>query len=185
MSLRRPPKKLDSNELWDYALKALGQRAHSAAEIRRKLSRRAADRADLEPTLRKLREYGLADDSRFSETFAQSRLQSGSFGKLRVLRDLRGKQVADSIATGAVDRAFAGTDERALIESFLQRKYRGQDLPALLKDERRLASVFRRLRTAGFNTGQILAVLKPLASSSAVTDWEDVPEEDETERVPD
>lgn len=181
MKVRRPPKKLGADELWNYALYALGQRAHSAAEIRRKLARRALSISDLEETVRKLLEYGLTDDRKFSETFAQSRKGSGSFGKHRVLRDLRGKQVSDTIATAAVEEAYKGSDEKSLVEQYLQRKYRSVNLKEELKDERRLASVFRRLRTAGFGTAAILAVLKPLAASSKNADWDDLGEEAEEE----
>src|SRR5581483_11176928 len=128
MAMRRAPRKLDPNGLWDYALRILAQRSHSSAELKEKLSRRADSPDSVTITLTKLREYGLADDTKFSETFASARLQNQGFGRMRVLRDLRAKRVAPSVAQNAIDKTFASVDEADLAKRFLQRKYRGKDL---------------------------------------------------------
>lgn len=156
---RRTPKKLDVEGLWSYALVTLGRRAHSQQELKQKLSRRAQSAADVHTTLVKLREYGFADDRKFSQTFAESRLQNQGFGRMRVLRELRSKNVASTIAADAVERAFSGVDEQELIQRFLERKYRGKDLAAFLAERRNLESAYRRLRVAGFRGNTALAVL--------------------------
>ena len=159
MGIRNNPK-LDEKSLWEYALRALAQRAHSAGEIRQKLLKRAQSAQDLDAVLAKLREYGMVDDRRFSEAFASARLQNDGFGRFRVLNDLRRKRVAPAGADAAVNRAFSGTDEPQLIEQFLKRKYRNVDLSQFLKEEKNLVSAYRRLRTAGFGSGSAIAVLK-------------------------
>lgn len=153
-------KKLDADALWEYALRALAQRAHSAGELRQKLARRAASVGDVDATLAKLREYGLADDRQFAEAFAASRLQNQGFGTLRVLRDLRAKNVGSKIAQEAVQKTFSGVDERELIARFLERKYRGKNLGELLKDPKHLAAAYRRLRMAGFSSSGAIQALK-------------------------
>lgn len=173
--MRSKPRKYNAEALWSYALRALGQRSHSAHELRQKLAFRAETPAILQEVLEKLRDYGFADDTAFSETFATSRLNNQGFGKQRVLRDLQAKRVPPAVAGAAVERTFAGTDETDLVVQFLQRKYRGKDLATFLKEEKNLASAFRRLRTAGFSTRVSLAVLKERASRTE--DW-DPPEEE-------
>jgi regulatory protein len=61
---------------------------------------------------------------------------------------------------------YSATDETALIEQFLARKFRGRDLGALLQEEKHLASAFRRLRTAGFSAGCAIRVLKRYAAKA-------------------
>ena len=175
MAPARRPKKLDSEALWNYALHALGVRAHSAAELKRKLLRRTEHPSDVVSIMTKLHEYGLADDEKFSQNFASSRLQNEGFGRFRVLRELLSKSVAQSVAERAVTTAFAGTDEEQLAEAFLARKYRGKDLTAFLAEEKNLGSAYRRLRTAGFSAGASLSVLK--RHSRRAEEWPD-PEED-------
>jgi len=156
----RNPKKMNSEELWNYALRTLAGRAHSTAELKEKLTRRAASNADVLETIAKLRRYGMADDKKFSEAFASSRLQNQGFGRLRVLQELRGKRVAPSVAERAVGLAFEGTDEQELARKFLERKYRGRNLAEFLEEEKNLASAYRRLRTAGFSANAALSALK-------------------------
>ncbi|HET8550009.1 MAG TPA: regulatory protein RecX [Bryobacteraceae bacterium] len=169
-----PPRVLDADGLWDYALKALGGRALSAAELRERLRRRAGNKEDVEPVISRLRDYGFLNDSRMAENFAAARLESRGFGQSRVLRDLQRRRVASGVARTAVERAFAGTDETQLIEAWLARKYRGKNLPEYLGEEKNLASVFRRLRYAGFRAAPAISVLKRYAARA-----DELPEDDE------
>lgn len=159
-------KKLDSEGLWEYALKALAQRAHSEGELRQKLAGRAASQQDVQATMVKIVEYGLADDRRFAESFSASRLQNDGFGKSRILRDLRLRNVPAKIAEDAVRKAFDGVDEQGLIARFLERKYKGKNLAELLNEPKHLASVYRRLRMAGFSSGGVIAALKHYAAAA-------------------
>jgi regulatory protein len=166
---------LDPDGLWDYALKTLARRAHSAGELRAKLARRAQEPQDVAAVLGKLREYGLADDAKFSETYAVSRMQNEGFGRLRVLRELRAKRVAGPVAARAVEKTFAETNESELIEQFLSRKYRKVDLRQYLSEEKNLANAYRRLVAAGFSGRGALSVLKRF--SRLEQDWEEAPDE--------
>ena len=176
METRRAPKKFDSEALWDYALRILAQRPNSSAELRQKLSRRADCPDSVTIVLNKLREYGLADDAKFSEAFASARLQNQGFGRMRVLRDLRSKRVASAVAEKAIDKTFGGLDEADLARQYLERKYRGKNLNEFLKEEKQLAAAYRRLRTAGFSGRASLTVLK--SYSRRAEELEDSPEEE-------
>jgi regulatory protein len=152
----RAAKKLDAVGLWDYALKTAGIQARSTGELRTKLRARALHAEDVDVTIAKLREYGVLNDRRFAEGFANSRIENRAFGKARVLRDLRARRVAPEVAAKAVETAYEGRDEIALIEEYVRRKFRGKPI----EGEKDLASAFRRLRGAGFTTGNSLLVLK-------------------------
>jgi regulatory protein len=172
-------KKLDAEGLWEYALRLLSQRAHSLGELRTKLLRRAEVSGTVPGVLDKLREYGLADDRKFSETFASLRLENEGLGKMRVLRDLRARKVPSSLAEAAVRKTFQNVDEHELAERFLLRKYRTQNLPEYLSEQKHLASAYRRLRAGGFGHAASLAVLK--RHSRVPSEWEDAPPEEEEE----
>ncbi|MBV9764429.1 MAG: RecX family transcriptional regulator [Acidobacteriaceae bacterium] len=167
--MRGKLKKLDREGLWDYALRVLSRSAQSSGALRQKLFRRAESAEDVNAAMAKLREYGFADDQKFSETFASSRLQNQGFGRFRVQQELRAKRVAAPVAERAVDKAFAGVEEADLIERFLARKYRGKNLPEFLKEEKNLASAYRRLRTAGFSSSGSISALKRY--SKRIDDW--------------
>ena len=160
------PRKLEPDELREYALRLLAGRAISVAEFKQKLRRRAARPESIDDLVAQLKQYDALNDRRFSESFAGSRAASGAFGRQRVLSDLLRKKVAPRLAEQAVSQAYAGSDETALIGAWLEKKYRTQDLGALLQDPKKLASVYRRLRQAGFATGPAVRVLKRYAAAA-------------------
>ncbi|MBV8897928.1 MAG: regulatory protein RecX [Acidobacteriaceae bacterium] len=176
MQPRRAPRKLDSDALWEYALRILAQRPYSLAEIKQKLSRRSESPAALTTVIGKLCEYGLADDQKFAETFASARLQNQKFGSLRILRELRAKRVASGVAQTAVEKTFAGIDETELARRFLEKKFRGKNLSELLQQEQHLASAYRRLRTAGFSGRAALEALKTY--SKRAEEFEEIPDQE-------
>jgi regulatory protein len=163
---QRRPRRLGAEALWEYALRALSGRAHSISELRDKLRRRAEREEDIEGVLSRLKRYGYLDDRRFAESYAGSRLDNEGFGRWRVLRDLRRKRVAPAVAEEAVGKAYRETDEVRLIEGFLERKYRKIPLKAYLAEPRHLASAYRKLRLAGFGSGNVIRVLKQYADAA-------------------
>jgi len=161
------------------ALVLLSGRALSINELKEKLKRRATTPSDVDRVIFKLKEAGYLNDGKLAESFAAARIENQSFGRMRVLRDLRGRRVAPDIAQKAVSEAFRDVDEPSLIERFLERKYRGKDLGVLLQDERELASAYRKLHGAGFGTANAIKVLKRHAAKAELL--EDQPEEPEDE----
>jgi regulatory protein len=174
---RTRPAKLGEDALLDLALKQLSRRAHSANQLRSKLFLRADSPTTLSAVMQKLKEYGYTDDEKFSESFASSRLQNQGFGRLRVMRDLQSKRVASAVAEHAVAKVFEGADEKELIDTYLARKYRSIVLRDFLKEDKNVASAYRRLRTAGFSSSASLAALKRHGQRAA--DWEEPPDSDD------
>lgn len=149
-----------------YAARTLAARACSISELRQKLARRAARRSDVDEALRRLKDSGYVNDQKFAESFAAWRRDNEGFGKTRVLRDLMARRVAPAVAQKAAEAAYRSADETAMIEKFLERKYRGKDLGALLREPKKLASAYRKLRGAGFSMGNSIRALKRYAEEA-------------------
>lgn len=170
-------KLLGLEELKVYAAQALSARAQSSAELRTKLRAKAARKEDVEEILAYLKEAGYLDDRRFAGAFAEWRKENQGLGKSRVVRDLMARRVAPGVAQAAAEAVYKDTNEVALIEDFLARKYRGKNLKALLGEEKHLASAYRKLRTAGFTSGNSIRVLKRYASAAEEIEIEEVIED--------
>lgn len=177
----KPKKLLAEPELLDYALKTLGGRAVSAGELRDKLRLRAERKGDVETVISKVREYGYLNDKQFAESYASRRKENEGFGQARVMRDLRSRKVSSSVAEGAVKQAFEGVDEVQMIEQFLARKYRRTPLREVLAEEKGLASAYRKLRLAGFSSGNALKVLKKHSKDAEALDALESADEGTTE----
>lgn len=177
MTGERKPRPLDAEGLWQYALKALAGRAHSAGELKEKLRRRAERVSDVDDVIARLKEHGYLDDKRFAEGFASARLSNERFGRGRVLRDLRQRRVAPAVAESTVRRVYEDVDEQALIEEWIRRKHRMAPREGLFQDEKDLAAAYRRLLRAGFRTGEIVRALKKFAKNPELLDNFEPPEE--------
>lgn len=163
---QRKSAKLAGEALWQYALRALGRRAHSVAEMRDKLRGKAESMAEADRVLRRLKETGYLDDRQFAASFAEVRLTSQGLGRGRALRELRARRVAPAVAEQAVREAYKDVDEVQLIRNFLARKFRTVRLEEHLQDPRHLAAAYRKLRLAGFNAGNSIRVLKQFSEAA-------------------
>lgn len=166
---KKPRKKsapLDQQGLMAYSARILSARAQTISELREKLKRRAAQADDVDEVLRRLKDMGYLNDERFAESFTSWKRDQEGLGKTRVLRDLMARRVAPAVAKEAAEAAFQKTDEIAMIERFLERKYRGKDLGTLLQEQKHLASAYRKLRLAGFSSSNSIRVLKRHAAEA-------------------
>ena len=177
---KQGPRKLAHEELFEYAVKCLGMRAFSAGDLRAKLQLRAANTADVDPVLARLKDIGYLDDRRFAESFAAARVENEGFGRMRVLSDLRARRISGKLAEQAVERALGERSEAELIEAYIERRMPSIAAGGRIEDERKLASAYRRLRRAGFTSGPILAALKAVAARPDLLE-ETPQEEDEVE----
>lgn len=164
--LGRKKRTLNDGELYDYAVRLLGGRSLSSGEVREKLRQRALPDADVDAVIRKLKEYRFLDDDRFAEGYAAARRDNQGFGKFRVNQDLRKRRVAQTVAERATTEAFSQVDETEQAKQYLERKFRGKDLPQFLAVEKNAASAYRRLRTAGFGSAVVIRLLKQYAQSA-------------------
>ena|ERR1043166_2540354 len=166
-SVRRTTQKpLDEQALMTYAARLLAGRPFSVAEMRTRLRKRAARVAEVDQVIARLKQAGFLNDAKLAGSLATWKRENEGVGKTRVVRDLLARRVAPQVALDAASEAYEGVDEIAMIESFLARKYRGKDLGTLLKEDKHLASAFRKLRQAGFSTGLSIRVLKRYAAEA-------------------
>jgi regulatory protein len=166
MKTPKQPKRMSAERLWEYALRSLGGRAHSTGELRLKLIGKAERQGDVDPIISRLKELGYLNDQSFADSFASLRREGQGFGRDRVLRDLRQRRVTPLVAERAVHKVFQDTDESALAENFVHRKFRAKEGVELFRDAKEFASAYRKLRRAGFSSSASFSVLKRYAAAS-------------------
>jgi regulatory protein len=158
--------RLTESELFDYAVKALGRRMRTEAELRRLMHQRAefGDRGEaaVSAVVAKLREMRYLNDQAYAETYTRLRQENEKFGARRVRRDLAQKGLKSELIEEAVDARYGQTNEETLARQHLERKRLKKP-----ENERETARIVRRLVAAGFSTGVIFKILRQ---------W-DVPEE--------
>ena len=153
--------------MYEYAVKALGRRMRSEAELRRLMGTRAEPgergEAAVRTVVARLKENHYLDDQSFAETYARLRKENEKLGARRVRQDLQQKGIRAEVIEETVDARYGETNEEALAREHLERKRIKKP-----SNERETARVVRRLVAAGFATGTIYKILRR---------W-DVPEEE-------
>jgi|SRR5579862_715311 len=160
MSFGRP-RKLDSEEeLYAYAIGALGRRMRTVAELKRLLRQRVDAETEygqtlLELVIRRLKDHGYLNDSRYAAAYSSFRRDNEKYGRRRVISDLKTKGVHAQIIDQAVDSAYDDVNEERQAREYLRRKRITKP-----KEQKQVARVFRQLIRAGFGSKTIFAILK-------------------------
>src|SRR5271165_6806716 len=162
MAFARPKKRFYSeDELYEYAVGALGRRMRTVAELKRLMRARVEDaeseygRTLVELVIRRLKDQGYLNDSQYAASFSSLRRDNQKFGRMRIVTDLKTKGVHGDVIQKAVDATFEGINEEKQAREFLRKKR--LDKP---KDQKQAARIFRQLARAGFGSKTIFAILK-------------------------
>jgi regulatory protein len=91
-------------EIRKKAMDFLARREYGQAELVRKLADKGYKRSVVEDELQRLADEGLQSDSRFAESFVQSRINQGK-GPVRIRADLGQRGIRDGIIEAAIEEA--------------------------------------------------------------------------------
>jgi regulatory protein len=135
---------------FERAVKLLAAKPRSVAELRERLLQGKGVRANkdvVETVIARLREYGYLDDERFAFSYASSKVKQRPIGRRRLQRDLKLKQVENSVAEEALELVYAETPEEQLIDRAVEKRIRLRGRPKTRAETR---SLFDHLLRQGF-----------------------------------
>jgi regulatory protein len=139
------------------ALRMLGRRELSEAQLRQRLARRGHESGDIDTAVVRLKADRSLDDARVAGAIVRTETSIRRRGRLRVRRQLQAAGIDADVAAEALDAGFAEIDVDALLDAALARR-----LPAdrPIADDREFQRLYRFLMVQGFDSDLILAVLR-------------------------
>jgi regulatory protein len=159
MRARKPAAPLAEDDLFDYAVKLLGQQMRTVAEVKRLLRRRVepgdSGEAKINAVVARLIERKYLNDTAYAQDYARLRQENASLGKRRVQQDLMRKGVQAPVISKTLEAAYESVDEEELARRHLERKRVKK--PASQKEAARVA---RMLMRAGFGSSVIFRILR-------------------------
>jgi regulatory protein len=163
MSFPRPRKTESEDELYQYAMGALGRRMRSTAELKRLLRRRVEAETEygqtlIELVIRRLKDRGYLNDAKYAAAYSSFRRDNERFGRMRVITDLKTKGVHGEVIEKAVADTYDEVNDEKQAREYLRRKRLVKP-----KDQKQAARVFRQLLRDGFGFKTIFAILKKWA----------------------
>jgi len=160
MAFRSSQKIYTEEELYAYAIGALGRRMRSTAELKRLLRQRVEAETEYGRTLvelivRRLKAAGYLNDARYAAAYSSFRRDNEKFGRRRVITDLKIKGVHGEVIEKAVDAAYEEINEEKQAREYVRRKRLQKP-----KDQKQAARIFRQLMRAGFGSKTIFGILR-------------------------
>lgn len=137
----------DEEAAYDKALRLLSMRAHSEAELLRKL-RQAYDAAPAEAALDRCRENGLVDDAAFAAVYAEELFRRKAYAPARIALMLREKGIDKEIIKNTVDAL--DIDRKSGIIRIIEKIHLPEQITKAEADR-----LLRRLRAAGYSMREI------------------------------
>ena len=160
MPFPRPRKTESEDELYQYAVGALGRRMRSTAELKRLLRRKVEAETEygqtlIELVIRRLKDRGYLNDAKYAAAYSSFRRDNERFGRMRVITDLKIKGVHGEVIEKAIADTYDEVNDEKQAREYLRRKRLVKP-----KDQKQAARVFRQLLRAGFGFKTIVGILK-------------------------
>lgn len=111
----------DAERCYVAALRILGYRFNSEAELRRKLLRKKFEPSLVDATIARLRSENWLDDERFAGAFARTRARR-RIGPNRIVLELRAAGVPDEVAERAVAENLDPEGDRERVQAIIRRR---------------------------------------------------------------
>jgi regulatory protein len=162
MAFSRPKRRQYSeDELYEYAVGALGRRMRTVAELKRLMRARVEEPESEygqtlgELVIRRLKDQGYLNDSQYAAYYSSLRRDNQKLGRMRVVTELKTRGVHGSVIEKAVEAAYEGVADEKQAREYLRKKRLQKP-----KDQKETARVFRQLARAGFGMKTIFTILK-------------------------
>ena len=144
-----------ADEAFACALRYLGYRARSTAEVKNYLRGRGVAKAVVDATIDKLRGFNFIDDETFARNWALSRAQSQGYGPRRIEQELKNKGVVESIVRAVVKEIFGQEDEEKRARTILQKQFSSENF----QEPRVLRRAVAFLQRRGYSSKVIFTLL--------------------------
>ena len=162
MAFSRPKRRSYSeNELYEYAVGALGRRMRTVAELKRLMRARLEEPESeysetlVELVIRRLKDQGYLNDTHYADYYSSMRRDNQKVGRRRVITELKTRGVHAAVIDKAVEAAYEGVNEEKQAREYLRKKR--LEKPG---NQKEAARIFRQLMRAGFATKTIFTILK-------------------------
>lgn len=138
------------------ALRFLGYRARSAAEVHNHLISRGYSAAAASGTLEKLHSLSYLNDATFARDWAASKFKSRGYGPKRIEQELRSKGIREALIRDVLRETCDPGGEAEKARSLLRKKFESQNLA----DPKVIRRAVGFLRRRGYSSEVIFALLK-------------------------
>lgn len=150
---------LDEATLYAYAVRSLGRKMRTVAELKRLMRLRVEPgepgEAKMNAVVGRLIDHQYLNDTRYAADYTRMRQENERFGRRRVQQELNRRGVHEEIVGKTLDAAYAEVPEPELARRYIERKRLRKPT-----NEKETARIVRNMVRAGFSMNTIFPLLK-------------------------
>lgn len=158
------------NEALKFAMKLIGLRRRSEAEIRERLREKGSDEALTKETVSELYRFGYLDDAAFAESYINDRIKFRPAGRFLIKMELQEKGIASAVIDEKLSALLGAEEELSLAKKLLEKKLRTS--PPKDGDKMKAKLAFY-LKSRGFSPQIINEAIRDILSTDKTTIHED------------
>lgn len=114
LTVSRKSSLIEQNKIYfikQSAFRYLGKRIHSSYELRLKLKQKKYEEVLIDSVISDLKKNNYLNDADFSERFAEEKIKSKSWGKIKIEAELRKRKIPAEIISGILENRFGSEKE--------------------------------------------------------------------------
>ena len=146
-----------------YALRILGFRSHSVAEMQQKLLQRKLPESAIRQIVDELRNQGYLNDRRFAQELVRSLIRRKAVGRYYILAKLRDHLIDSTIANEILPREFPVEKEKELAQKAAARKAEEFEVKLNKLSRVQKGRIIRFLNSRGFDNEVISETVDSMA----------------------
>ncbi|MFC1721473.1 regulatory protein RecX [Patescibacteria group bacterium] len=146
-----------------YAMKLLGFRSHSIAEMQQKMARKKFSHESIKEVIAGLRNQGYLNDHRFTQELIRSLIRRKPVGRFYLMAKLKDHGIPEEIARVGLANEFPLEKEKELAKQAAERKMEEFEVKLSRISYNQRAKLSRFLNSRGFSSeiiGDTLDILK-------------------------
>lgn len=140
---------------YSVAIRLLGPRDHSVAELTKKLRLREHEEEAIDSCIQELIELNYVNDKRYAELYVEQRIEKG-FGPLKIRSKLYERGIDSSLTRRAMD--LLAPDWTQLATHLIHKRFNAEDI--VDTDQRTVGRIARFVQGRGFSAGDVARGLK-------------------------
>jgi regulatory protein len=144
------------NEALQRALRYLGYRPRSEAEVRRHLRQRGYAVETIEQSVQRLRQLNYLNDGNFARSWAAAKVTGRGYGPKRIEQELTTKGLLPALIREVLSETFGADEEAHNAKRLLEKRYKKSYLDDPRQQRRAVAFLLRR----GYSSKVIFDLLK-------------------------
>ena len=140
---------------YSVAIRLLGPRDHSVAELTKKLRQREHEEEAIDTCIQELIEANYVNDKRYAELYVEQRIEKG-FGPLKIRAKLYERGIDASLTRRAMD--IIRPDWTELAAHLIHKRFNAEDI--VDTNQRTVGRIARFVQGRGFSAGDVARGLK-------------------------